>query len=386
MIFRSHRSSVLMLALGCLPAVVGCDNKQASQTETTNAVAPQNAVPAIPASIEQPKAVMSAIDPNTWMTRLDPDMKDVIDQLTALNGKPIETLSAVDARKQPGPTDAVKALMKKQDKSTTPEKVGSQSNKTITLSTGKLPVRITTPEGKGPFPVIVYFHGGGWVIADNDAYDASQRELANGVQAIVVSPEYRKAPENKFPAAHDDAIATYEWVLKNAASINGDPKKISVAGESAGGNMAANVAIAARDKNEQAPLSLLLIYPVASNDLKSVSEIENAQAKPLNQPMMSWFTQQYFNTPADANDPRINLVAANLKGLPPTTIINAQVDPLRSDGELLAQKMKAAGDKVDQKTFTGVTHEFFGMGAVVKKASDAEQMGIQSLKAGFGGS
>ncbi len=343
-----------MLALGCTSVLFACD-KPTSQTETTNAVAPQNQVPALPASVVEPAMVAATVvDPSAWMTRLDPDMKDVIDQLTSLNGKP--------------------------------EKVGSQTNKTLTLSTGKLPVRITTPEGKGPFPVIVYFHGGGWVIADNDAYDASQRELANGVQAIVVSPEYRKAPENKFPAAHDDALATYEWVLKSAASINGDPKRVAVAGESAGGNMAANVAIAARDKNEQAPTSLLLVYPVASNDLKSVSEIENAQAKPLNQPMMAWFTQQYFNSPADANDPRINLVAANLKGLPPTTIINAQIDPLRSDGELLAQKMKAAGDKVDQKTFTGVTHEFFGMGSVVKKASEAEEMGIMSLKTGFGGS
>ena len=160
-------------------------------------------------------------------------------------------------------------------------------------------------------------------------------------------------------------------------------KRVAVVGESAGGNLAANVAIAARDKHEPAPLALVLIYPVASKDLNTPSELENAKAEPLNKPMMSWFTEQYFSAPSDGADPRINLVAANLAGLPPTTILNAEIDPLRSDGEELAKKMQAAGDKVEQQTFSGVTHEFFGMGAAVAKAKQAEQMAGDRLKAAF---
>jgi acetyl esterase len=383
MFIRSRRPSLLAVALASVAAVAGCDTP-ASKTETTSATTPPAPPPALAPKVAEEGTHAEATTPTDFASRLDPDMKQVIDQLVALNGKPIETLSAADARKQPTPADAVKALLDKEGKSTKPEEVGKVDDRSIATPGGKLPIRVYTPKGKGPFPVIVYYHGGGWVIATNDTYDASARALTNGVNAVVVAVEYRKSPENKFPAAHDDALAAYEWVLKNTASINGDPKKIAVAGESAGGNLAANVAIGARDKGEPLPVHELLVYPVASGDLNTPSEIENANAKPLNRPMMGWFTQQYFRTPADGTDTRINLVAANLKGLPPTTIINAQLDPLRSDGETLAAKLRAAGVPVEQRTFSGVTHEFFGMGAAVQKAKDAETLAIARLKGAFG--
>lgn len=319
------------------------------------------------------------------MGQPDAQMQAVIDELVAMNGKPIESLTAAEARQQPTPTDAVVALLKKQGKPTTPDPTVTSDDRTIQTSDATLPVRIYTPkDGTGPYPVIVYYHGGGWVIADLDVYDSGPRALSKLVNAVVVSVHYRQGPENKFPAAHDDAYAAYEWTLANAASINGDPKKVALAGESAGGGLAVATAIMARDKNAQMPLGVVSVYPIAGTDTNTASYVENAKAKPLNAPMMSWFFENYLNGPQDYSNLRVDLVNANLADLPPVTIINAQIDPLRSDGEILASKLKAAGVTTEQKTFAGVTHEFFGMAAVVDKAKQANQMAADALKRAFG--
>jgi len=229
-------------------------------------------------------------------------------------------------------------------------------------------------------PVIAYWHGGGFVIADLDTYDATPRALAKDAEAIVVSLDYRRAPEAKYPAAHQDAFAGYQWVVKNAASFGGDPKRVAVAGESAGGNLAANVALTARDKKEQMPLHALLVYPVAQSSMGTKSYNDWQEAKPLNKAMMSWFFEKYTSGPNDAKDPRISLVDANLAGFPPTTIVNAEIDPLLSDGEMLRDKLKAAKVDVSQKTYEGVVHDPFGMGAVVGDAKDAEEWAGARLK------
>jgi acetyl esterase/lipase len=140
----------------------------------------------------------------------------------------------------------------------------------------------------------------------------------------------------------------------------------------------------AREKGTKMPVSILAVYPVAGNDTNTVSYRENANAKPLSRPMMSWFFKQYTNSPADAQDPRLNILGADLKGLPPTTIVTAQIDPLRSDGEMLAQRLKDAGVTVQYRNFDGVAHEFFGQGAVLPQARDAVQFAAEGLKAGFG--
>jgi acetyl esterase/lipase len=268
----------------------------------------------------------------------------------------------------------VKSVLRAEGESSAPEEVGKVTERTFAGADGrKLPARVYTPKdaGTGPLPVVLYFHGGGWVVSDIDAYDASARSLANETGAIVVSAHYRQGPEHKFPAAHDDAFAAYRWVTQNAPAFGGDPRRIAVAGESAGGNLAANVAIKARDSGMRMPAHMLLVYPVASGDLESGSAKEHANAKPLSKDMMFWFAKQYFNSPADALDARIDLVNANLAGLPPTTIVNAEFDPLLSGGELLADRLEAAGVDVEQKTYEGVTHEFFGTGAVVEEAREA---------------
>ncbi len=313
----------------------------------------------------------------------NPQMQTVLDKLATLGGKPITSLSPVEARKQPSPADAVMAILKER-KMDAPEKVGKIEDVTIELSSGDLKGRIYRPEGDGPFPIILYIHGGGWVIADLDTYDSSPRALANGADAIVVSMHYRQAPEDRFPAAHEDAYGAYQWVLKNGQRWGGNTKNVAVVGESAGGNLAAAVCIMAQAEGIQAPVHQVLIYPIANTKLDTPSYIENADAKPLNAAMMKWFLDYTFAKKEDATDPKVALLQAiTLKGLPSATIITAQIDPLRSEGEALAKKLKDDGVEVAYKNYDGVTHEFFGMGGVVDEAKDANKFVADNLKAAF---
>jgi len=314
----------------------------------------------------------------------DPQMQAVLDAHASLSPKPIESLSPEEARKQPSVADAVAKLMKNQGKK--PEEVGAIDNRTVKLESGDVKVRIYSPKGEGAFPVILYIHGGGWVIADLDTYDATPRALCNAANAIVVSTHYRQAPESKFPASHEDVFGVYQWVVANPGKLKIDSSKVAVAGESAGGNMAAAVCMMAKEKGIQMPVHQLLVYPVADmTGTPTPSLTENAQAKPLNAAMLQWFGQHLLAQPDDAKNPRLSLLLAGdeLKGLPPATIILAQIDPLRSGGEALAKALQDAGVKVNLKSYDGVTHEFFGMGAVVDKAREALMTSAADLKAAF---
>jgi acetyl esterase/lipase len=315
------------------------------------------------------------------------DMQAVLNELTALMPKPIERLSPVKARIQPAFPDALHRYMRKRGMSTAPD----PAVVTQDLPYGSDPMqyaRVYKPAaaqaGGRPMPVIVYYHGGGWVIADINAYDATPRLLSKQLNAIVVSVEYRHAPEAKFPAQHDDASAAYRWTLQNAASWGGDTSKLALAGESAGGNLAVATAMYARDNRLTMPVHILSVYPIANSSMTLPSRRDSANAKPLNTAMLKWFGYYYAKTPADMMDPRINLVKANLRDLPPTTIVNAQIDPLRSDGETLAPAMRSAGVRVEQRTFPGVTHEFFGMGQAVRGAYEAENYAVARLRTAFG--
>jgi len=311
-------------------------------------------------------------------------MQKVLDALASLGGKPIETLTPEEARKQPTPADAVKKVLTDEGKSTAPEAGVTMKDMTVTGPNGDFPVHIFTPEGKGPFPVMVYYHGGGFVIADTKVYESSPRALAKMAKAIIVSADYHRAPENKFPAAPNDAYAAFTWTLAHAKEFNGDPTRVAVGGESAGGNLATVVSIMARDKKATMPVHQLLVYPVVDNDMTRPSYVQNAAAKPLNKPMMEWFFKHYA---ADAASPMaLPLKNADLKGLPAATIVAAEIDPLMSEGKAYADALQKAGVKVDYKLYTGVTHEFFGMGAVVPKAKDAEQFAADGLKKAFAAS
>ncbi len=331
-----------------------------------------------------------------WAPDMDKKMWLVIEKLQSYGAPAIETLTPQEARIQPSPTTAVMDLMtEKNIPMPTPTMMVDTMGKDIPVKGGMVHARIYTPrpmdnddndaanDTTGAMPVIVYYHGGGWVIADLNTYDASAKGLAEQTGAIVVSVHYRQAPEFKFPTAHNDAFAAYQWVLKNAASMKGDPKRVAVVGESAGGNLAANVSMMARDKKIMMPVHQVLVYPVASKDLNAESVNKYANAKPLNKPMLEWFMKHYLPNMAAASDPRIDLVSANLKGLPSTTIIAAEIDPLYDGGKLLSDKLKEANVDVDYKDYNGVTHEFFGMATIVPNAKDAQAYVSKNLKKAF---
>ncbi len=369
-----HPSKVFGLLTTIIMATSACGSSSDSTTIKDSAGADSTGL--------QQTAVKPAGPKPAWAPDIKPEMQAVIEKLASFNDKPIPELTPAEARKNHTPTDAVMALIE-ENNIQLPPPMADTSDKQIPVTGGNVHARIYTPKGDGPFPVIVYYHGGGFVIADLDVYDSSARALAEQVNAVVVSVAYRLAPEHKFPTAHTDSFAAYEWVTKNAASIKGDPEKIAVAGESAGGNLAINMAIMARDKGIKTPLHILAVYPIAQSDMTTPSYLKYAGAKPLDKPMMEWFTKHYLNNMAEAKDARISLVNAKLSNLPPVTIITAEIDPLQSDGLMLADKLKAAGVTVNTKNYNGVTHEFFGMAAIVPEAKDAQGYAAGQLKNAF---
>ena len=309
------------------------------------------------------------------------DMQVVLDKLKALGAKPLETLTPEQARAGPSAADAAKAVAATKSERAAEGPEVSARDVTYSGAAGQLPARIYTPAGTvNDKPLIVYYHGGGWVIADIDTYDAGARGIARETGAVVVSCEYRRAPENTFPAAHDDAVACYKWATANAASW-GAGGKVAIAGESAGGNLAIDTGIAARDQKLKAASALLLVYPIAGSDMNTPSYRDSANAAPLSKAGMTWFVKHVFAKPADAKDSRIDVYKkARLKGLPPTIIVNAAADPLRSDGELLAAALTRAGVDTTRRVYPGTTHEFFGMDAVVANAKAAQVFAGTELK------
>jgi len=378
--FQPKRIVAASIAGLLILSITGCsdhsDNNTSTKTvekETKDSIVKENEKKDLKPTGEAPE----------WGKSITPEMLVVIEKLESLGGKPIETLDAKEARKQPTPTDAVMAVMKDYDM-VIPPALCDTLNKQIPVTGGTTTIRIYTPkQGTGPYPVIVYYHGGGFVIADIDVYGASAQSLCEKSGAIVVSVEYPKGPEHKFPAAHMVCFDAYKWILKNAASFNADPTKIALVGESAGGNIAINVSIMARDKKIQMPLYQVLVYPVANNDLNNQSYIKYAAAKPLNKPMMEWFVKNYLQSSKQSSDPRISVVKANLSGLPPTLIIGAEIDPLQSEGELLNKKLQDAKVDTQYELYKGVTHEFFGMASVIPEAKDAQALAVKKIKASF---
>lgn len=311
----------------------------------------------------------------------DPAMQKVLNTLANLQGKPIENLSPIEARLQPTPADAVKKILDDENNLVIVDSALHIQRLSIDGPVGPIPLAIYTPLGDGPFPVIMYYHGGGFVIANSKTYESSIRALAKGVNAIVVAVDYHQAPEHPFPAAVDDALVAYKWVLEHAHEFKGDAERIAVSGESAGGNLAAVVCLMARYQKIKLPVHQLLIYPLVNNDFDSSSYVRNATAKPLNKAMMQWFFRYYS---ADTNSPyALPLKAPSLKGLPGATVITAEIDPLRDEGRAYADRLSFEGVDVSYQDYTGVTHEFFGMGEIVPKAKEAEVFAVNNLRKVF---
>ncbi len=366
-----------LLSVLALVMLASCGNNSSNTSTTDNTITSKTDMSHTPSELEpaQPKP--------TWGKDMTDPMAVVIEKLVSFNAPPLVSLSAQEARKQPTPAVATMAVMKEHNIPAPPSNVDT-TGRNIPVEGGQIHVRIYTPQtGKSVYPVIVYYHGGGWVIAGLDTYNASAEGLANQAEAVVVSVAYRQAPEFKFPTAHNDSFSAYEWAVKNASSIKGDPKMVALVGESAGGNLACAVSMMARDKGFQLPVHQVLVYPIAGYDFTTPSYQASANTKPLNTDLMKWFFDKYLKSPADGKNPLISLVTANLKGLPSTTIIAAQYDPLTSEGETLAENLKKAGVDVIRKLYDGTTHEFFGMAAVVPEAKDAQAMAASKLKSAF---
>ena len=304
---------------------------------------------------------------------LDPQAQAVLDQTAALGLPPNHTVTPTEAR----------ANGKARPKAPGPE-VAKVEDKNIPGPDGQIPVRVYTPDGGGPFPILVWFHGGGWVVGDLDTSDGTARHLAVGADCVVVSVDYRLAPEPQCPGPAEDCYAATQWVAQNAASIDGDPSRIAVGGDSAGGNLATVVCLMARDRQGPSLVHQLLVYPVTERDFYTPSYGENADGYSLTRDSMRWYWMHYLVDNEDANNPyAAPMMAKDLSGLPSALVITAEYDPLRDEGEAYAHKLEAAGVPTHCTRYDGMMHGFFGAPAVLDKGKQAIDEASRELRAAF---
>lgn len=240
-----------------------------------------------------------------------------------------------------------------------PEPVSSVRDVAVDGPAGPIPLRIYRPETDplGPQPVIVFAHGGGFVFCDLDTHDGFCRAMANGVNAVVVSVDYRLAPEHPAPAAAEDVYAALVWAHANCAELKGDPHRMAVAGDSAGGNLAATVAMAARDRNGPVPAAQVLLYPVVDDDFDTDSYRTFAAGHFNTRAAMQWYWRQY--APGGADHPLISPARAEtLAGLPPAVVVTAGRDPLCSEGDAYAARLEADGVPVTHRRYDDLFHGF----------------------------
>lgn len=304
---------------------------------------------------------------------LDPQAQQVIDQIDALGLPPAHTVTPEQAR----------ANMKLRPRADGPE-VAKVEDRVISSPGAEVPIRIYTPEGSGPFPILLWFHGGGWVVGDLETADATARHLTVGAGCVTISVDYRLAPETKFAGAPDDCYAATEWAEQNAAEINGDSSRIAVGGDSAGGNLAAVVAQMIRDRVKPPLVFQLLVYPVSGYDFNTDSYQRNADGYLLSRDSMKWYWDQYLGDSDDATHPyAVPLKAKSFSNLPPALVITAEFDPLCDEGEAYAQCLQAAGVPTTCSRYDGMIHGFFGMPAMLDKSKQAIAEASAALQQAF---
>jgi acetyl esterase len=293
---------------------------------------------------------------------LAPAARTMIDQMEAAGFPPLWELPIEQAR-------SAGALFGTMDE---PPAVAAVEDRAIPGPAGDLPVRIYTPDSPEPRPVVAFFHGGGFVFCSIDTHDGTCRRLANATGAVVVSVEYRLAPEHCFPAATDDCHAAAEWVYEHAAELGGDGRQLVVAGDSAGGNLAAVVAQMARERGGPPIAYQILIYPVIDAACDSASYTENAEGYFLEKQAMEWFWRQYLGVDCDGTDPLASPIRArDLTALPPAIVVTAEYDPLRDEGEAYAAALAAAGVPVTTRRYDGMIHGFVSMPMLFPEADEA---------------
>ena len=307
---------------------------------------------------------------------LDPQMKALLDQMAAANLQPFHKLTPQEAR-------AARRAPQGE-----PEPVAHVEDRTIPGPGGEIPVRIYVPKGNGPFGVLVYFHGGGWVVGNIDMTDQPCRMLTNAGRCVTISVDYRLAPEHKFPAGPEDCYAATKWAADNAAALNCDAGRIAVGGTSAGATLAAAVALMARDRGEPRVAYQLLVYPATTSALDTPSHREFAKDSYyiLSRADMEWFWGHYLGSEADRTNPyACPAYATTLRGVAPAFVITAEYDPLRDEGEAYAARLREEGVQVVLRRYDGVTHGFFGMPAQLDKAKAAIAEAGSALRITVGG-
>lgn len=266
------------------------------------------------------------------------------------------------------------------------EDVAQVEDRRIPGPGGDLPVRLYRPDGPEPLPVLVYFHGGGWVVCDLETHDPTCRALANGAGSLVVSVDYRLAPEQRYPAAAEDAHAATAWTAEHAHELGADPARLAVAGDSAGGNLAAVTCLMARDRGGPPVCFQLLVYPVTDCAFGTASYRDNATDYFLTRSEMEWYWRQYLGADGDAASPYASpLRAESLADLPPALVITAEHDPLRDEGEAYARRLEDAGVDAIATRYDGVFHGFFSLKGALPAADAAHAEAYAALRAALGG-
>jgi acetyl esterase len=308
---------------------------------------------------------------------LDPQAKFVLDQLTAQGGLSVEDMTPAEARKafeslrMPFPGEPVARI----------------ENRAIPGPAGELPVRVYTPDAAagGTAPAVVYYHGGGWVIGSPDTHDNFCKALANRAGAVVVSVDYRLAPEHRFPAAAEDCYTAARWVAEQGDELGVDGERVAVAGDSAGGNLSAVVALMARDRGELELRQQVLIYPVTDHDFETPSYRDNAEGYLLTRDAMRWFWDHYVPDPARRSDPYASpLRAEKLAELAPALVLTAEYDPLRDEGEAYAARLRDAGVPVELTRYDGQIHGFAGLLDILDAGKRAVDQVGAALRAALG--
>jgi acetyl esterase len=287
---------------------------------------------------------------------IDPQVESLLGEMAALGGPPIHELSVAEAR-----TVAEGMIALAGD----PIEVAAVDNITIPADGAEIGARVYTPEGVGPHPVVMFFHGGGWVICSLDTHDNVARAICRGAEAMVVSVDYRMAPEHRFPTAAHDCFAATKWVAENAASLGGDAGRLAVCGDSAGGNLSAVVSQMARDAGGPPIAYAALIYPAVDMTRKGGSLDENSSGYFLEKDGMEWFMNHYITDAEKADVLASPLLHTNLAGLPDTFIATCEYDPLRDEGEAYGDALRANGVHVENKRYEGLIHGAANMTGVL---------------------
>lgn len=305
---------------------------------------------------------------------VDPQVQEVLDQIAALGLPPHYEVGPVQAREN----------AKLRPRVAGPE-VAVVENRSAPGPGGDVPLRVYRPEGDGPFPMLVWIHGGGMVVGTLETCDAACRRLSLGAQCVVVSVDYRLAPEHPFPAALDDCYAAAGWAAQHAVSLRGDASRLAIGGESAGGNLATAVAMMARDRGGPALVHQTLINPMLGLDFDTDSYLRNAEGYFLTRPTMMWYWEQYLSRPEDRDNPyAVPLCAQDLSGLPPALLMAGEYDPLLSETEAYASRLRDAGVPAAFSHYAGATHNFYSMPPTVGVAVRAMAEIVQELTAAFG--